>query len=233
MERLQGKAIVQKLMPGWRMTRRCARGFAIVCLAAFAAACNDATPTSASSPKALPFGNYVIAIEAPLRRMYVGGNNWTNYVSFTDATIFTGDASSFEDVVSLYQAGYLVGASGTGWYTGGGFGNTVMTAATFDVHKSGPVYGRWELPLSEIRSDLFGGIPTFTYPTGRAILLIPPDAVIEPASPIPSLEALGPVFAAGMYVCVTADTIEVAPVVYRATRYSMRPQQTRTSSCAP
>jgi len=229
---------VNRLVPPWPTRRGFCRALGTICIAALAATCSDSTPTSASSSKSStpqPFGSHVIAVEVPLRRMYVGGSgntSWTNYVSFTNTTQYTGDASSFDDVVVLYQAGYLLSASGTGFVLGSQPNvNAVVTAVTLDIHKSGPVYVKWQYPAEPPRRDLFGGIPTVPYFTGRALLLVPPGAAVDPASPIPSLDALTVETQAGKGVCVTADTIEVATLIYRATSYSMRPTDKKDLTC--
>jgi hypothetical protein len=180
-------------------------------------------PSPRPNPSSLTDGAFgdVVSIDVAGRRLDVEAGTVIGFlVPVPDSAVITGQASSFGNIRDLYQTGFLVHVTGKTWKNSG-------MLATLDVQTSGPFPTSIEQSYGALQT-LQTGIPAFV--SGKSALVIPPDAVIAPSSPVPSLDALPSLFADGQWVCVTADTYKVSVISWRAIRYSLQPVA-RNASC--
>jgi hypothetical protein len=222
------------------MPHRFRRMCTILAAMALGAGCSDSAsapvgplgPTyvtvAKSSGDIFPIGGDIIAIDPAAGHLNVQGGTVRIYsLVVTAGTALSGDSVSLAEIEGFMRAGYAVGVSGFG--TGDSVDDP-LTVLTLAVHKAGPFPQRIEMAFFGF-GDLLG-VPVFQSLGGSTIVQVPADAMLDPASPIASLEAARARIAAGQAVCVTADTFQVATANYRATSYAMRPSTT-APVCAP
>lgn len=133
-------------------------------------------------------------------------------VSVSATTRYDGAAASLAGIAALYNAGSMLHVDVSG------HGDATIEAAAVTTTKSGPFPKRIQQVLGTYR--IWFGVPALQYQ--RMILMLPSDAIVDPSSEIPSLEALFEITELGAHVCVIADTYTVATVSYRATRLRAR-----------
>ncbi len=204
----------------WRGT------WALVAALGMAGACSGGGSTTLTSPSIISMGSAshiftiggdVVAIDDTIPQLYVqGGTVVVRKVTLTSATTLDGDATSLDGIAALTRAGFVVGVKG---FTTADSADADQTAISLTITKAGPYPVHLETAFLGIGDFL--GVPAFQ--ADSTILQVPPDAALDPASPIASLDDARIRIRSGQAVCVSADTLEIATANYRAMRYAMRP----------
>ncbi len=132
-------------------------------------------------------------------------------ITITPATQFEGAAKSWPALGTLYQAGYLVHADARGPVNV----DQSMTAIEVTTSVSGPFFRQVDFNGAWARRDFFG---VRALQWDDAFLLIPADAIVDPASEISTIDALFTFLESGGQACVSADAYTAATITYRARR---------------
>jgi hypothetical protein len=76
-------------------------------------------------------------------------------------------------------------------------------------------------PITGDRLDI-STIGTLTGDALKAVLLLPPETIIDPASEFPTIDALFEHLDSGGFACVSSDSFAVATIAYRASTVKAR-----------
>jgi hypothetical protein len=187
---------------------------AMLCLS-----CGKTTPapTSPSTSTDVSIAGDVTQVDAATHRLYLQAlDDYTMWVTLTPQTVISGDAASFDDIAELSRVGFRLLVTGRG---PGVFASSA-TANELHVAKSGPFRSRRAVVYTTLGT---WGLVTTAFRYERQTLQIPPEAVLEPDSPVKSLADAQALMQSRQWVCVTADRFEVGLGNGRAVSYSMQP----------
>jgi hypothetical protein len=173
-------------------------------------------PTSPSTSTDVSIAGDVTQVDLTGHRLYLQAlDDYVMWVTITPETLISGDAASFDDIVALSRTGFYLAVLGRG----PGVYESNATAAELQIAKSGPIRHRTAVVYATL--DTWGSVTAFRYE--RQTLQIPPEAVLEPDSPVKSLADAQALVQSRQWVCVTADRFEVGLGNGRAISYSMQP----------